>query len=76
MPSIDLDEILWGATATAAVAGLRRADGKPDDRRAFYMLETGALDGTKVGHPKKGRWVSTKRRIYKSLGIAVDEAAA
>jgi hypothetical protein len=69
----NLDLPIWGAEAIAQVANLLKRDGSPDDRRAFYMLETGAIDGSKVGHEKRGRWVSTRRRIYKSLGI---EAAA
>lgn len=76
MPDTDLDEILWGASAIAAVAGLFKPDGSPDERRAFYLLETGALDGSKVGHAKRGRWVSTRRRVYSSLGIKVAEVAA
>ena len=71
MPDNDLDEILWGAEAISRAAELVKPDGSVDLRRGFYLLETGAVDATKVGHPKRGRWVSTLRRIRRSLGIEV-----
>lgn len=52
------DQPIWGAEAIGTVAGLNK-------RQAFYALEKGALDGTKV----RNRWISTRRRIYRSLGI-------
>jgi hypothetical protein len=55
--STDLDRLLWGA----------RAIGKEIDRteqQAFRLLELGLVDGTKVNR----LWVSTPRRLRRSLG--------
>ena len=71
----DLDLPIWGAQQIAFAAGLLKPDGSPDERRVFYLLETKAIDGTKVGHAKRGRWVSTLRRIRRSLGIVLAERA-
>ena len=65
----DLDLPIWGAQQIALAAGLLKPDGSPDERRAFYLFETKAIDGTKVGHATRGRWVSTRRRVLRSLGI-------
>ena len=70
MPDTNLDEVLWGASAIGTAAGLFKPDGTVDLRKTFYLLEIGSLDATKVGHAKRGRWVSTRRRIFVSLGIA------
>jgi hypothetical protein len=56
----DLDKPIWGAKAIGNEAGV-------DERKAFYMLERGYLDGTKCGV----LWVSTPRRIRRSLGSEV-----
>jgi len=55
----DLDVPIWFAKGIAKEAHLFDDDGKPDARRAFYLLERGLLPGTKVGQ----RWVTTKRRL-------------
>jgi hypothetical protein len=57
-PNTNLDQPIWSAEAIGEIAGL-------SERQAFYALEKGALAGTKV----RNRWVSTRRRIYRSLGI-------
>jgi hypothetical protein len=71
MPDTTLDAPIWGATKIGEAAGILKDDGSVDLRRTFYLLETGALDASKVGHPKRGRWVSTPRRVRRSLGIEV-----
>jgi hypothetical protein len=55
----DLDAPLWGAKAFGPIVKL-------DERAIYYALERGFLDADKFGD---GRWVSTKRRLLKSLGI-------
>ena len=69
MPDVDPDQPIWGAKEIARVAGLFGSDGEPDERKTFYLIEIGAIDATKIGHEKKGRLVSTRRRILRSLGI-------
>ena len=55
----DLDRVLWGAANIAAEANLFTEDGRPDERKAFYLLERGHLPATKVGR----QWVTTPRRL-------------
>ena len=54
----ELDRPIWGARAIGQVSAL-------NERQAYYLLENGRLDGTKIG----SQWVSTQRRICRSLGI-------
>ena len=56
-----LDRPVFGARAIAEEANLPGGE-----KQAFYMLSNGYLDGTKAGR----LWVSSRRRILKSLGIA------
>ena len=48
----DLDRLVWGAKAIAAVINR-------NERQAFYLLEQGHLDAEKKG----GVWCSTVRRL-------------
>jgi hypothetical protein len=57
-----LDTPIIGARAIAEAVPLPGGE-----QQAFYMLSRGYLDGTKVGR----LWVSTRRRLRKSLGITV-----
>jgi hypothetical protein len=52
-----LDRPVWGAEAIGAVVGKTEAE-------AFHLLGTKVLDADKAG----GRWVSTPRRVLKSIG--------
>ena len=54
----DLDVPLWGAKAIGAPIGR-------NERQTFHCLEQGTIDGTKVGQ----LWTSTKRRVYRSVGM-------
>jgi hypothetical protein len=54
-----LDRPIWGAAAIALAANLLKEDGKPDLRKAYYLLETGALPATKINDG----WVTTPRRL-------------
>ena len=89
----DLDAPIWGAKAIARELNLftkekdkktRKLTGRivPDERKAFYLLETGAIRSKRVkglhtddekgkhkkGDPKtRGQWVTTLRLIYKSI---------
>lgn len=69
MSDADLDSAVWGGVDIAKLANLFKDDGTPDDRKAYYLLERGLLDGTKLGR----LWVSTPRRIRKAF--AGDTAA-
>jgi hypothetical protein len=53
-----LDRPIWGAKKIGELIGR-------NERQTFYLLETGKLDGTKVGQ----LWTSTRRRLNRSLGI-------
>ena len=53
-----LDRPIWGARAIAQHIGR-------SERQCFYLLASGKLDATKLGHI----WTSTKRRLNRSLGI-------
>ena len=57
----DLDLPVYGARAIALVLNLRRDNGEPNERRAFYMLEKGYVDADKIGET----WTSTPRRLLK-----------
>ncbi|MFM9859264.1 hypothetical protein RUR49_12370 [Pseudoxanthobacter sp. M-2] len=46
-------EVLWGARSIAQPLGV-------SERRAFYMLETGAIPGAKK---VAGRWAITRARL-------------
>jgi hypothetical protein len=73
------DQPIWGAERIAEAANLYKRDKKtgekkPDVRKAFYLLETGAIAAKQVigrykdGQPKaRGQWVSTPRLIRNSL---------
>jgi hypothetical protein len=81
----DLDAPIWGAKAIARELNLfteekhkttRKPTGKivPDERKAFYLLETGAIRAKQVrgrddgGKEKqRGQWVTTLRLIRQSL---------
>lgn len=57
-------DYLWGAAAIAAEANCFDEEGKPDEKKAYYLLENGLLPATKVGR----WWVSSKSRIRRALG--------
>ena len=57
-----LDRLVHGAEAIAEVLSLTDKNGKPDQRRAYYLLEGGYVDADKLG---KRRWTSTPRRLLK-----------
>ena len=61
----DLDRPIWGAEAIGRVINRTQA-------QAFHLLQHRRLDADKAGHT----WVSTPRRLLKSLGAAHDTAAA
>ena len=81
----DLDAPIWGAKAIARELNLftEEKDKKtrkltckivPDERKAFYLLETGAIRAKQVkGRDKDGKqkehgqWVTTLRLIRQSL---------
>ena len=90
----DLDRPIWGAQAIGREGGIfkkhkktgklvRDKNGEPevDVRKAFYLLETGAIAARQVkGRDKetkkekeRGQWVSTPRLIRNSL---IPEAVA
>jgi hypothetical protein len=56
----DFDAPIWGAAAIAAVLGVPL-------HRANYLLAQQRLDATKVGRS----WVSSRRRLLRSVGIEV-----
>ena len=62
MPLDPLDIPIHGAAAIAEVLNLVDQDGKPDPRKAYYVLEGGFVDADKLG---KRRWTSTPRRLLK-----------
>lgn len=57
-------DYLWGAAAIAAEAGLFDEEGKPDEKKAYYLLENELLPATKCGR----WWVSSRTRIRRALG--------
>ena len=61
-----LDIPVHGAAAIARILNLvhtsGKKKGKPNERRAFYLLEGGYVDADKLG---KRRWSSTPRRLLK-----------
>jgi hypothetical protein len=75
----DLDKPVWGGRAIAIEANLFKKNDEtgelePDERKAFYLLETGAIRAKQVkGRDKEGKekergqWVSTRRLILQSL---------
>jgi hypothetical protein len=67
----DPDQLVHGAEEIAKVLNLIDEDGQPDTRRAFYMLERGYVDATKLGR----QWCSTRRRLLAGL-VALRETAA
>jgi len=52
-----MDKPVWGAEAIGRVAEMTAA-------QAFHALAAGLIDADKVG----GRWVSTPRRVLRSIG--------
>jgi len=69
-----LDRPIWGAKAIAREANLFKdsaetGEREPDERKAFYLLETGAIAAKRVkGRDKeRGQWVTTPRLIRNSL---------
>ena len=56
-----LDKPVRGAAAIARVANLLTENGEPDERAAYYALESGHIDASKEGR----KWISTARRILK-----------
>lgn len=70
----NLDRPVWGALAIAEVANLFDDEGNADVRKAYYLLETGAIAARRVRgrdkdgkEKKRGQWVSTPRLIRDSL---------
>jgi hypothetical protein len=61
MPSFDddLDRPVYGVREIARVLNLIDDRGEPDERRAYYALEQGYADASKLGRV----WTSTKRRL-------------
>jgi hypothetical protein len=61
-----LDRPVHGAEAIAEVLNLvhtkGRRKGKPDPRRAYYLLENKLIDADRMG---KRKWWSTPRRLLK-----------
>ena len=53
---IESPDIVWGAAAIAKVIGR-------SGRQAFYLLESGALPGRKLG----GRWVASRQKLLDAL---------
>jgi hypothetical protein len=56
---LDLDRPLWGGRAIATAAGVLDENGQPDVKRAYKMLQRGALPASKVGK----LYTSTIRRL-------------
>jgi hypothetical protein len=52
----DAPDILWGAEA------IGKAIGRPP-RATFYLLESGAIPGRKVG----SKWVASRRKLLEAL---------
>ena len=63
---------LWGAAAIAVEAGLFDEEGKPDEKKTYYLLENGLLPGTKCGRG----WVSSRARIRRALGDIAESNTA
>jgi hypothetical protein len=61
----DPDAPLWGAEAMAPVINRTK-------RQVHHLLETGQLDATKTAKI----WVSTPRRLLKSVGVDVPPGQA
>ena len=61
MPEFDpyLDTPGYGAAWVAEVLNLRNEKGELDERRAYYALESGYLDASKLGR----QWSPTRRRL-------------
>jgi hypothetical protein len=57
----DLDRPVYGAAAIAKILNLLDENGEPDERRAYYVLERGYADASKMGTT----WVSTRRRLLR-----------
>jgi hypothetical protein len=55
----DLDRPIYGVREIARVLNLIDDRGEPDARRAYYVLEQGQVDASKLGRV----WSSTKRRL-------------
>jgi hypothetical protein len=53
---IESPDIVWGAAAIAKIIGR-------SGRQAFYLLESGALPGRKVGR----RWVASRQKLLDAL---------
>ena len=51
-------ELLWGAHAIGKAIGVSR-------RRAFHMLERGAIPARKIG----GRWVASEERLREHFDV-------
>jgi hypothetical protein len=64
-------EYLWGAAAIAAEAGIFDDDGKPDEKRTYYLLENQLIPARKVGRI----WVSSRSRIRRALGDIAEPSA-
>jgi hypothetical protein len=57
-----LDTPVWGAKNIAKIINR-------NERQTFHLLEAGRIDATKIG----SQWQSTPRRIYKSLGVELQQ---
>jgi hypothetical protein len=62
-PQADLDLPVWGAEPIGQIIGR-------DERQTFHLLENALIDATKVGR----QWVSTPRRLLKSIGALAESA--
>ena len=60
-----LDRPVWGADEIGKIANR-------DRRQTFYLMITGKIDAAKVGRV----WMSTPRRILKSLGVEAEKKPA
>jgi hypothetical protein len=75
MTTNDLDQPVWGCEKIATIAGVVHEDGTPNTVRCYFMLQTKKIDASKIGTGRRSRWVSSRRRVLRSLGIEVAEAA-
>jgi hypothetical protein len=60
-----LDVPVYGAKAIAECLNLVDAKGKPNEVRAYRVLESGAVDANKTGTGKMSTWTSTPRRLLR-----------
>jgi hypothetical protein len=63
MYSENLDQPLYGAESIGRAAHLFDDAGNVDVKRAYYVLERGYIDASKIGR----QWVTTMRRIRRAF---------